>query len=379
MVSSRSLIFYASLSLFTAVLSQCNDAKTVGLDGSKSPLGVGILSNPEAFFGSSAEPIGLQQINANGAVTTSSPAIFEGERSSNNTISFQLVDPLDASSGETVTFNFTTSDTNAIPLIDNTNGSAIVTSLSFTFDPAKQAITVTIPFFLNDEDCLTQDYTLIATDTTTNIPQYFTLKTTDTAKCAFIATNNGKGWKGNFARDGANNDSATDIADNACNTSGDKPANFPSVNYKALISVTGTANANASKARGIQYSGWPLAANTTYFIGSNNLKLFTTNGSGTYGFNPVIPQVVGSGTIWTGLNSSWNSSTAALSECAVPNSQSISASWTDDGSVSASAILGYYGNLGAVNSEFVSKLAATGGPDGSACRTTTRYFLCIAQ
>lgn len=376
MVFYRSQLTFCLFLLYAVFLSACNSAKSVDLDGSKSPVSALVMQDPSIVLGGS--PIALQQMDANGGLTTTPPTIPEGVRVGTNTITFELVNALDAQKGETVTFNFATNNTSSIPIL-YING-APPTNNSFTFDPAKQANVVTISFYLIDADCIEQDYVLIATDTITNVPQYFTLKTTDTEKCAFVATNGGKGWPGNFAFDGKLSDAAIDIADAACNNSSDKPGTFPSsATYKAVISVSAAANRSASKLRGLQFSGtWPLAVSTTYYFGRNNVKLFTTDSSGIYGFNPALTQALGSGTLWTGLNSSWGSGTVTVSECAALNGQSSAASWSD---TAGTSITGYYGDLSALDVNLISKQLGIGpaaGPSVSLC-SLKRNFLCVAQ
>ncbi|EMJ99882.1 DUF1554 domain-containing protein [Leptospira sp. WS58.C1] len=362
---AHSLPFLFLILSFTS--TYCNKADSIDLDSSKSPITGAIMIDPTLLVGIGATPIPLQLVNSPG---TAAPNTVTERSTSSNTVILELVNPLSPDTGETITFSFNTNDPSSIE-ISSIAGS---NDNSYTFNPSLQAYQAVISLYLDDADCVEQKYSIIAVDSITNVPQTISFDTKDLDKCAFVATNDGKGWQGNFALDSKLDDDARGFADAACNSSSNKPGNFPSTMiYKALLSVTGPSN--GSKTRGIQYNDWPFAANTSYYFGSQNKKMFTTDSGRTYNFNPELSQALGSGLLWTGLLNTWSDATSKiLSECAGTNQAGGLVSWSSN-SVSISAIVG---NLAATDSNLISKQTALGLPDYNACNKF-RYFLCIGQ
>ncbi|TGL60772.1 DUF1554 domain-containing protein [Leptospira sarikeiensis] len=354
-----------SLILFILLTYSCNKADSIDIDSSKSPITGAIMIDPTIFFGVGT-PIPLQIINPPGA--TAATVVSERNPSS---LTLELVTPLDPNTSDTITFTFGTNDTSSVQ-IRSVAGS---NDNTYTFDPALQASQAVLTLYLDDADCIEQKYYIVAVDSVTNVPQQLAFSTRDLDKCAFVATNDGKGWQGNFAIDGKLNDDARGFADNACNSSSSKPSNFPVAStYKALLSVTGPSN--GTKTRGIQYNDWPLLANTSYYFGIHSKKMFTTDAGRIYDFNPEISQTLSNGLVWTGLLPNWSDATLKnFSECnALGPSGAPLTSWSSK----LITISGIVGNLAAKDSNLISKEASSGLPDYNTC-DKSRYFLCIAQ
>ncbi|PJZ77769.1 DUF1554 domain-containing protein [Leptospira neocaledonica] len=365
MYYAHSLPFLFLIVSFASI--HCNKADSIDFDSSKSPVTGAIMIDPTLLIGIGTPAVPLQLVDFPGAAA---PNTVPERSATSNTVTLELVTPLNPDAAETITFTFSTNHPGSIEIrsIAGSNDN------TYTFDPSLQAYQATISLYLDDADCIEQKYSIIAIDSITNVPQLISFDTKDSDKCAFVATNDAKGWQGNFALDGKLNDDARGFADAACNSSSSKPGNFPStMTYKALLSVTGPSN--GAKTRGIQYNDWPFAASTNYYFGAQNKKLFTTDSGRTYNFNPELSQALGSSLIWTGLLSTWSDATSKiLSECAGTNQAGGLVSWSTN-SVSISGIVG---NLASTDSNLISKQTTLGLPDYNLCNKF-RYFLCIGQ
>ncbi|WP_246048763.1 DUF1554 domain-containing protein [Leptospira sarikeiensis] len=255
------------------------------------------------------------------------------------------------------------------------NGQNYLT-IDFVYNP--QTETYVNGFNINgaeDNNCVNNTYDLVAIEVESGNSQTFKVKVGDADKCIFIATNNGAGYAGNFAKKGIDNDGlgAVEVADAICN------ANIPTginkdVTYKAMIAAT---NSPAS----IRYPGsnWVFSSFTSYYSQSG-LKLAKTFTSGTtIGFANAetwTNSLGTSGKIWTGFSSiDWGIDTPSATQCAgIYNAQGAQASWY------SSSATGTQGVLSAVNGQSIAEMTTTDPATviETIC-SAKRYIACVGQ
>lgn len=111
------------------------------------------------------------------------------------------------------------------------------------------------------------------------------------------------------------------VADNICNSDGNKPAGTGS--YKAMIAGWGTRRAcssnNCTTAGAAENLDWALAPNTQYRRNDLSTIIMTTNSAGIFVFGTLAATIVptpvpgGSGiSLWTGLSAGWVSHTSGF-------------------------------------------------------------------
>lgn len=157
------------------------------------------------------------------------------------------------------------------------------------------------------------------------------------------------------------------VADNFCNSDGNKPVSTGS--YKAMIAGWGTRRActsgNCTTSGAAENLDWVLAPNTEYRRNDLATRIMTTNSAGIFVFGALSATLVptplpgGSPTgYWSGMGSSWVTQ---------------SASGTCGGNWSTALSTGAYGIITATNS--TALFSATGGN----CNSTSSYLVCAQQ
>ncbi|WP_040911615.1 DUF1554 domain-containing protein [Leptospira broomii] len=331
------------LILYVALAIHCNQAKPMQLDSSKSPLGAFL---PNIIAAISVTPIRFQ---SNATVTENSSLV----------VSIVSTTTLDSP----VTYNLSFSS----PIMT-------VSPTSITLSSSSPSATVTIAHAI-DNDCLDQNYPLVATQTDKGLSQTLQVATVDIDKCTFVATNQAQGGIGYFGTFGG-----VPGADAIC--ASEKPASLPG-SYKALIivqtgtvlrAITSTANCGLPSTPNCNNNhNWVLLANTRYYGSDALTLLFKTHAQVPIFYftsgNLTNPLGMGaSGGIWTGLKSDWTETasfqcmTVGTYEEWFPNPYP---SYINNA---------HYGSLSAVDSTSLDT-----GTAATDCTTVRKNLFCIRQ
>ncbi|MFZ5628789.1 MAG: DUF1554 domain-containing protein [Spirochaetota bacterium] len=157
------------------------------------------------------------------------------------------------------------------------------------------------------------------------------------------------------------------VADNYCNTAGNKPAGTG--NYKAMMSGWGTRRAcssnNCTTSGAAENLDWALAPNTQYRRNDLSTIIMTTNSAGIFVFGTLQATIVATPlpggspiTLWTGLSAGW------LSQ---------SSSGTCGGNWSTPGGTGVYGLINRTNSTLLHYSTAT------PCSSNSGQLACAQQ
>ncbi|EPG74329.1 PF07588 family protein [Leptospira fainei serovar Hurstbridge str. BUT 6] len=335
------LILYAILSV------HCNQAKPMQLDSSKSPLGAFL---PNIIFALSVTPI---QFQSSATVTENSSLV----------ISIASTEKLDSP----VTYNLSFSS----PIMT-------ISPSSITLSSSSPSATVTVTHGI-DNDCLDQNYPLVAIQTDKGLSQTLQVGTADIDKCTFVATNQAQGGIGYFGTFGG-----VPGADAIC--ASEKPASLPgaTTSYKALITVqtgtvvraiTSTANCGLPSTPNCNNNhNWVLATNTRYYGSDALTLLFKTHAQAPIFYftsgNLTSPLGMGaSGGIWTGLKSDWTETASYQCMAIVPTYEE----WFPN-PYSYYINTAHYGSLSAVDSTSLDT-----GTAATDCTTVRKNLFCIRQ
>ncbi|EPG65067.1 DUF1554 domain-containing protein [Leptospira wolffii] len=366
-MEGRSFYLYIAI-LVSILLVGCNTANSTALDASKPNSLGGILNINLSLLLGPTYPIQVQ----GDAGSVYVPTVYE-----NSEMEFTLIltNPL-SQSGQKAEFVFYPSS----PLISISGHDANGFYKDyFSYDEQKSGIYMLIDF-AQDEDCIKQDYFIIAVDTVSNIPQWIRLHTTDEDKCTFVATNGGWGYSGSFANNYINNSlgGAVEAADAICASNIPAAMNVNSPTFKAMIVVSSAPNGAATRTLS---TNWVFSAPYTairYFGRGGYTKIFDLAYQGTHpdfaNENHLENSFGGAGTIWTGFSdSNWGIGTPSQTQCAGGAGQ-FAYSW-----YSASALTGSYGLLNEIYYQAIAKFSTTStGLDLQSCNTS-RYLLCVEQ
>lgn len=316
------------------------------LDSSKSPLGAFL---PNIIAALSVTPIRFQ---SNATVTENSSLV----------ISIASTTSLDSP----VTYNLSFSS----PVMT-------ISPASITLSSSNPSATVTITHGI-DNDCLDQNYPLVAIQTDKGLSQTLQVGTSDIDKCTFVATNQAQGGIGYFGTFGG-----VPGADAIC--ASEKPASLPGAgtSYKALIivqtgsvprAITTTANCGLPSTPNCNNNhNWVLSTNTRYYGSDALTLLFKTHAQVPIFYfsagNLTNPLGTGaSGGIWTGLKSDWTETasyqcmTVGTYEEWFPNPYP---SYINNA---------HYGSLSAVDSTSLDT-----GTAATDCTTVRKNLFCIRQ
>ncbi len=369
---SKKSIFISILFGLTLGSIGCNSAKSTALDSSKPGVG-GIITAFPSFFLPLLYPVEI-------LVDGGEPATID--ENDELDINIVLQNPL-SEAGDRIDFQITTSSS---AIIISGLGENPYYSDHFSVDEQKTSIQILIDHG-PDGDCLDQDYYIIATDTTTFVPQLLKIKTIDADKCTYIATNGGQGYSGSFvtAASIAASKGPVEVADEICANNVPDNLNTGSPSYKAMIAASIAPSFGLTRTPSVN---WVFQSFTRYFAQNGTTEIFSFGSATTVNFNgeQFLENAFGSsGSIWTGFaDASWGTGTAAITQCASAVDQAGNfSSWYNNGTTTG--LTGAYGVLGKTDFRSISNYTTPplGSPAGplpilSGC-TSRRNILCVEQ
>ncbi|MEI1277075.1 DUF1554 domain-containing protein [Leptospira venezuelensis] len=236
-------------------------------------------------------------------------------------IMFAIQNP--PSDGSTVQFKFYKNDniTFATDYNPDQGGYQNYLTVDFGPDPQNSNFDYKSGFQINsqeDENCLNNYYDLVAVEVSSGISQTFKVKVNDADKCIFVATNNGSGYTGNFAKKGIDNASfagPVEVADNICNSNIPDGVN-KDVSYKAMIAVSYSTSGNLRNPS----TDWVFSSFRKYYSQGGKKLAYSFSSGTTIGFANAAQWTNSLGTggrIWTGFSSiDWTTDTPTVTQCA---------------------------------------------------------------
>ncbi|EIE03135.1 DUF1554 domain-containing protein [Leptospira licerasiae] len=376
MKGSKSLRTAFILLCLTLWISKCNNAESTALDGSKPSIAGAITIDPSIFWNlfNVLPPYPLVGFYNEGETT------FSVEENNESDITLGIKNP--PTDGSTIQYRFYTSD-NIYFVTDtdpNTGESLGYTTRSFGVDPQNPNFDYKAGLNINgaqDDNCLNNYYDLVAVDVESGISQTFKVKVTDLDKCIFVATNNGAGYTGNFAKKGIDNSTFAgpkEVADDICNSNVPDGVN-KDVGYKAMLAISYSPSGNYRNPS----TDWVFNSFSRYFSQGGKKLAYSFNSSTTIGFanaDQWANALGTSGRIWTGFSSiDWATNIPTSYQCAglAPSGAPYS-SWY------SSTATGSQGVLSSVNGNSIAEMTTTDPAQviETAC-SQKRNIVCVGQ
>lgn len=376
MKGSKSFRTAFILLCLTLWISKCNNAESTALDGSKPSLAGAITIDPSIFWDLfvTLPPYPIEPFLNEGETTLS---VDESDAAD---ILFGLQNP--PSDGSTIQFRFYRNDnlTFATDYNPDQGGYQDYLTVDFAPDPQNANFDYKNGFQINslaDDNCTNNYYDLVAVDVASGISQTFKVKVNDSDKCIFIATNNGAGYSGNFAKKGIDNltfAGPREVADDICNSNIPDGIN-KDVGYKAMLAISSSPSGNYRNPS----TDWVFSSFNRYFSQSGKKLAYSFTSSTTIGFanaDQWTNALGTSGKIWTGFSSiDWTTDTPTQTQCA-----SLQPSGAPYSSWYSSTATGTQGVLSSVNGHSIAEMTTTDPAQviEAAC-SQKRNIVCVGQ
>lgn len=355
MKGSKSLRTAFLLLCLTLWISKCNNAQSTALDGSKPSIAGAITIDPSIFWNLfvTLPPYPLEPLLNEGETTIT---VDENDAAD---IMFAIQNP--PSDGSSIEFRFYKNDNITFVTDYNPDQGGYQNYLTLAFAPNPQNANFDYKngFQINslpDDNCLNNYYDLVAVDVSSGISQTFKVKVNDADKCIFVATNNGAGYTGNFAKNGIDNSTfggPREVADNICNSNVPSNAN-PDVSYKAMIVVSYSPSSNLRNTS----TDWVFSSYRRYFSQGGNKLAYSFSTGTTIGFanaDQWANSLGTSGRIWTGFSSiDWTAGSPTTTQCG-----GLALSGAPYSSWYSAAATGTQGLLTAVNGNSIAEMTNT--------------------
>ncbi|PJZ24207.1 hypothetical protein CH352_00760 [Leptospira hartskeerlii] len=356
MKGSKSLKAAFILLCLTLWISKCNNAESTALDGSKPSLAGAITIDPSIFWNlfNILPPYPLIGYYNEGETT------FSVEENGEADITIGIENP--PTDGSTIQYRFYPNDNIyfGTDLDPNTDASLGYLTISFAPNPQNSNFDYKTTMNINgaqDENCLSTVYNLVAVDVDSGISQTLKVKVNDIDKCIFVATNNGAGYAGNFAKKAIDNSTfagPVEVADDICNSNVPDGVN-KDVAYKAMLVVSYSPSGNL---RNTSTADRVFNTYTKYYSQGGKKLAYSFISSTTIGFanaDQWANALGTSGRIWTGFSSiDWTAGSPTTTQCGglAPSGAPYS-SWY------SSTATGTQGLLTAVNGNSIAEMTTT--------------------
>lgn len=301
----------------TLWISKCNNAESTALDGSKPSLAGAITIDPTIFWNLfvTLPPYPLVGYYDEGETT------FTVEENNESDILVGIENP--PTDGSVIEYRFYPNDNIyfSTDLDPNTGESLGYSTISFAPNPQNANFDYKTTVNINgaeDANCLSTTYDLVTVEVSSGISQTLKVKIKDIDKCIFVATNNGAGYAGNFARkaiDNATFAGPVEVADDICNSNVPDGIN-KDVAYKAMLAVSYSPSNNLRNPS----TDWVFSSFLKYYSQSGKKLAYSFTSGTTIGFANAQQwtNALGtSGRIWTGFSSiDWTTDTPTVTQCA---------------------------------------------------------------
>ncbi|PJZ77768.1 hypothetical protein CH365_04845 [Leptospira neocaledonica] len=355
MKGSKSLRTAFILLCLTLWFSKCNNAESTPLDGSKPSLAGAITIDPSIFWDifTTLPPYPIDPLLNEGETTLS---VDENDAAD---IMFAVQNP--PSDGSTIQYRFYTNAN--ITFVTDYNpdqgGYQDYLTLDFGPDPQNANFDYKNGFQINsqeDDNCINNYYDLVAVHVASGISQTFKVKVNDSDKCIFVATNNGAGYAGNFAKKAIDNAifaGPLEVADDICNSNVPDGVN-KDVAYRAMLAISYSPSGNYRDPS----VNWVFSTFKRYFSQGGKKLAYSFTSGNTIGFANAAQwtnSLGTSGKIWTGFSSiDWTTDTPVLTQCA-----SLQITGAPYSSWYSSTATGTQGVLTAVNGNSIAEMTNT--------------------
>ncbi|PJZ50248.1 DUF1554 domain-containing protein [Leptospira saintgironsiae] len=339
----------------TLWISKCNNAESTALDGSKPSLAGAITIDPSIFWNLfvTLPPYPLVGYYDEGETT------FTVEENNESDILVGIQNP--PTDGSVIEYRFYPNDNIyfSTDLDPNTGESLGYSTISFAPNPQNANFDYKTTVNINgaeDANCLSTTYDLVTVEVSSGISQTLKVKIKDIDKCIFVATNNGAGYAGNFAKKAMDNTTfagPVEVADDICNSNVPDGVN-KDVGYKAMLAVSYSPSNNLRNPS----TDWVFSSYLKYYSqGGKKLAYSFTSGT-TIGFANAQQwtNALGtSGRIWTGFSSiDWTTDTPTVTQCA-----SLQVTGAPYSSWYSATATGTQGVLSAVDGNSIAEMTTT--------------------